>query len=96
MHPYTAQDFRFTRKGNVIYAMELGWPSSPTTIIHSLATALAAGAEKVEAVSLLGSGASISFEQQADGLHLQLPERPQEKYAYGFRIVLAAGAPPAK
>jgi alpha-L-fucosidase len=47
-------------------------------------------------VSLLGSGASISFEQQADGLHLQLPERPQEKYAYGFRIVLAAGAPPAK
>jgi alpha-L-fucosidase len=59
-------------------------------------TALAAGAEKVEAVSLLGSGARISFEQQADGLHLQLPERPQEKYAYGFRIVLAAGAPPAK
>jgi len=96
MQPYTAQDFRFTRKGNVIYAMELGWPSSPTSIIHSFATAPAAGAEKVEAVSLLGSGASISFEQQVDGLHLQLPERPQEKYAYGFRIVLAAGAPPAK
>jgi alpha-L-fucosidase len=96
MQPYTAQDFRFTRKGNVVYAMELGWPSSPTTIIHSFATAPAAGAEKVEAVSLLGSGASISFEQQADGLHLQLPERPREKYAYGFRIVLAADAPPAK
>ena len=91
---YTPQDFRFTRKGNVIYAMELGWPSSPTTVIHSFATEPRAGAEKVEAVSLLGSAASISFQQEADGLHLQLPERAQQEYVYAFRIVVAA--PPTK
>ncbi len=43
---------------------------------------------------LAEGGASISFQQQADGLHLQLPEQPQERYAYTFRIVTAA--PPAK
>ena len=88
--PYTSEDFRFTRKGNVIYAMELGWPAMPSAVIHSLATASDA---KVESVTLLGSGASIPFQQQPDGLHLQLPERPKGNYAYTFRIVVASSAP---
>jgi hypothetical protein len=43
---------------------------APATVIHSLATEPAPGAEKVESVSLLGSGASISFQQQAEWLAL--------------------------
>lgn len=34
--PYTAEDFRFTTKGGVLYAGELGWPSKPETVIHSI------------------------------------------------------------
>ena len=26
--PFTAEDFRFTTKGNALYAIELGWPAS--------------------------------------------------------------------
>jgi alpha-L-fucosidase len=84
--PYTPQDFRFTSKGNVLYAIELGWPPSGKTVIHSLAAEPVVGAVKVESVSLLGSTAAISFHQDAEGLHLQLPEPPAEKYAYVFRI----------
>jgi len=87
--PYTAQDFRFTRKGNVVYAIELGWPSSPSTTIHAFASGKTAGAERVESVTLLGRDSTVSFRQEADGLHLQLPERAEGKFAYAFRIVVA-------
>ena len=33
---YTAEDFRFTQKDGVLYAIELVKPANPTTIIHSL------------------------------------------------------------
>jgi len=82
---YTAEDFRFTTKGNVLYAIELGWPSSGQAVIRALGTS-AKGGEKVESVSLLGSEASLQFQQQPDGLHIQLPAQAPGKYAYVFRI----------
>jgi hypothetical protein len=44
------------------------------------------GSQKVESVSLLGTDAKLQFQQQADGLHIQLPAQDSEKYAYVFRI----------
>jgi alpha-L-fucosidase len=83
---YTAEDFRFTTKGNALYAMELGWPASGEAVIHSLGSS-AMGGQKIGAVVLLGSDAKIAFQQQADGLRIQLPARAPGKYAYAFRIV---------
>jgi alpha-L-fucosidase len=34
--PYTAEDFRFTKKGEALYAIELEWPSNREAVIHSL------------------------------------------------------------
>ena len=34
--PFTAEDFRFTKKGDVLYAIELGWPANREAVIHSL------------------------------------------------------------
>ena len=34
---YTAEDFRFTTKGNNLYAIELAWPSGNEAMIHSMA-----------------------------------------------------------
>jgi alpha-L-fucosidase len=83
--PYTAEDFRFTKKGDALYAIELGWPASREAVIHSLgSTALGA---KIRSVDLLGSDAKITFEQREDGLHIHLPEHGPGKYAYAFRIV---------
>ncbi|MGB9465803.1 MAG: alpha-L-fucosidase [Candidatus Acidiferrum sp.] len=85
---YTAEDFRFTTKGNTLYAIELGWPSNGEAVIHSLGSTALAG-QKIESVALLRSDAKVAFQQQPDGLHIHLPPPPLGRYAYAFRVVLA-------
>ena len=82
--PYTAEDFRFTTKGETLYAIELGWPKGGEAVIHSLARQ--AGAGKVGSVALLGSPAKINFTQEPDGLHLKLPMAPVGTIAYTFKV----------
>jgi alpha-L-fucosidase len=82
--PFTAQDFRFTKKDSMLYAIELGWPIDREAVIHSLAGQV--GEAKIASVALLGSEAKIAFEQRDDGLHIHLPEQTPGKYAYSFRI----------
>ncbi len=81
---YTAEDFRFTSKGNVLYAIGLAWPGSGEAMIHSLASTV--GSASVRSVNLLGSDAQIQFEQRPEGLHVLLPVQPPAKYAYALRI----------
>ena len=88
---YTAEDFRFTAKGNIFYAIELGWPASGEAVIHSLGSGAANG-QKISSVVLLGSDAKLAFQQQADGLRIHLPAQAPGKYAYAFRIVFESGA----
>jgi len=85
---YTAEDFRFTKKGDVLYAIEMGWPANGEAVIHTLGTTGSGDRGKVKSVALLGADSTVSFEQRADGLHIQLPERNPGKYAYSFRIVV--------
>ena len=82
---YTSEDFRFTTKGDVLYAIGLGWPPSGEAIIHSLASTV--GAEHVQSVSLLGSDAKLQFEQRTDGLHVRMPAQTPAKYAYALRVM---------
>jgi alpha-L-fucosidase len=84
-HPYTAEDFRFTRKGDVLYAIELGWPSNREAIIRALGRS-AGEHGKIASLLLLGSDSKLEFEQREDGLHIHLPEHNPGKYAYSFRI----------
>jgi alpha-L-fucosidase len=81
---YTAEDFRFTTNGNVLYAIGLGWPIDGEAIIHSLASTV--GTEPAQSVILLGSDAKLQFEQRADGLHVRLPAQSPPKYAYALRV----------
>jgi alpha-L-fucosidase len=81
---YTAEDFRFTTKSGTLYAIELGWPSSGEAVIHALG--ISPGSQRIESVGLLGSDAKLEFEQQADGLHIQVPAEDPGKYAYAFRV----------
>jgi alpha-L-fucosidase len=83
---FTPQDIRFTTKEGVLYAIALGWPQGGHLTIHSLGTA---SNVHVGDVALLGYAGKISFEQQADGLHLEVPARPVGMYAYSFRIAQA-------
>ncbi len=81
---YTPEDFRFTTKGDVLYAVGLAWPTSGEAVIHSLAQIT--GGERVHSVALLGSDATLRFNQSADGLHVQVPAQPTGKYAYVLRV----------
>jgi len=81
---YTADDFRFTTKGKVLYAIELAWPVGGVAVIHSLGSTL--GSREITSVALLGSESKLEFEQQADGLHMKLPAQAPGKYAYAFRV----------
>jgi alpha-L-fucosidase len=70
----------------MLYAIELSWPADGQAVIHSLASGGTSGAQKVKSVTLLGSAGEVAWQQQADGLHIQLPREPPGKYAYVFRI----------
>lgn len=85
--PYTPEDFRFTTKGNNLYAIELGWPDTGQTVVHMLGTG-AMGSQHIQSVSLLGSNARPKFEQQPDGLHITAPAKPAGEAAYVYCITL--------
>jgi alpha-L-fucosidase len=85
--PYTAEDFRFTTKGNNLYAIELGWPQSGEAVIHALGTT-GLGSQHIEGVEMLGSEAKVKFDQQSDGLHITVPAKPAGEAAYVYRIRL--------
>ncbi|HZR64771.1 MAG TPA: alpha-L-fucosidase [Terriglobales bacterium] len=82
---YTAEDFRFTTKGDVLYAIGLAWPTNGEAVIHSLASTV--GSEPVQSVILLGSDARLQFEQRSDGLHVRMPAQAPTKYAYALRVI---------
>jgi alpha-L-fucosidase len=85
---YTAEDFRFTTKGDDLYAIELAWPSGQEAVIHSL-TGDALKGRQIQAITLLGSAAPLTYKQQPDGLHIELPAKPAGAYAYAYRIALS-------
>ena len=83
--PYTAEDFRFTVKGDTLYAIELGWPTDGKITVHSLGSNALTG-QKIKSVDLVGSDAKVVWRQDGEGLVVQLPPRPVGKYAYVLRL----------
>jgi len=84
--PFTAEDFRFTVKGQDLYAIELGWPADGKVTIHSLGQAAPGAGYAIQEVRLLGSENKLQWEQHADALEIKLPSRPPAKYAYVYQI----------
>ncbi len=72
-------DVRFTRKGDVLYAIALEWPEEELRL-----TSLA-GKEVVK-VDMLGSAETIRWKQDSRGLVIQPPAARPCRYAYTFRI----------
>jgi alpha-L-fucosidase len=86
--PYTPQDFRFTAKGNVIYAIEMASPESGESLIHSLDTGALAG-KTISSISVLGQTVPVGYQLQSDGLHLKMTaQAPTGKHALVYKIQL--------
>lgn len=79
--PLGAEDFRFTTKGNILYATFFAWPESQKVTIKSLAF------EKISNVQLLGSKDNIQWQQISDGLAVNLPQQQPCNNAYVLKII---------
>ena len=85
--PFGTEDIRFTRKGDALYAIVLGWPANNQVIIKSLATDSAYYKKQIQRVALLGGEASLAFERKSNGLVVQLPENSREQVAVALKIL---------
>ena len=84
--PFTAQDVRFTTKGDTVYAFVMGWPASGKVTIKSLANGSAHRQKAITRVELVG-GQQLAFERTADGLTVTLPaQAPALPYANALKI----------
>lgn len=73
---FTAQDIRFTKKDNTLYAFLLAYPERDTALIKTLNSA---SSVDIANVSMLGSSENIEWSQDDAGLHLSVPsEKPCE------------------
>jgi len=94
--PYTSQDFRFTRKGNVLYAIGMGCPADGATggsgTIHALGSAKEAAGLTLTSVELVGSQEKVNWLQMPEALNVKLPAGAACKYAYVLRIGVSEGA----
>jgi alpha-L-fucosidase len=88
---FTAEDIRFTTNHGALYAIALGWPSNGELRIRSLARGLPYFNGPVCEVNLLGSNRATPWRQEADGMHIELPEQRPDEPAFTFRIMEPRG-----
>ena len=69
---FTAQDVRFTTRGDTLYALVLGWPGDRRVTIRSLASGSPLAPGEVGRVRLLGGG-PLEHARDAAGLTVTLP-----------------------
>lgn len=85
--PFGPADIRFTTKGEVLYAIVLGWPEDGKVLVRSLAANNPLRPQPIQAVSLCG-GAPLKFTRTERGLEVTLPrEKPETHYAFALKIV---------
>ncbi|MEN9938716.1 MAG: hypothetical protein RLZZ387_5295 [Chloroflexota bacterium] len=84
---FTSQDFRFTTKGDALYAICLGWPEGPVTIA-SLGAGSALPAERIAEVHMLGAEGALEWSQSEAGLTITPPAAAPCAHAYTFKIAL--------
>lgn len=86
---FGSSDFRFTTKGDTLYAIALGWPADGKFVITSLAGGSSNYPRQIGKVELLGSQSNLKWSRRPLGLEIQAPDTPPCKHAYTFRILPA-------
>lgn len=81
---FTAKDFRFTRKGNAVYAIAMGWPSDGILRIKSLKQ----GTENIRSIELLGCTDTLTYTQTPDCLEVTLPSNKPCEHAFSLKLIV--------
>lgn len=81
---YTAQDIRFTTKGDTLYAIALDWPADGILKIHSLGEGQ--DEREIKSVQLIGNEDNLSFTRDNESLIVTLPKTKPCNFAFSLRI----------
>jgi alpha-L-fucosidase len=85
--PFTAEDIRFTAKGDVLYAISLGLPVERKLTIKTLAEGSQYYPKEISHIKLLGSSQPLNFVRNTNGVEVIFPEGLQEQVAYTLKIM---------
>lgn len=83
----TADEARFTTKGNTRYTFVMGWPEKQA-VIKPLATTSSVAQTKVGHVELLGFKGKVKWTQDEKGLTVQMPEQEPSDHAIALKIAV--------
>jgi alpha-L-fucosidase len=81
----TAEDFRFTTRGDSLYLFVMGIPEKQVTV-PDLAPGKTLSAGKIVDVELLGHDGKLAWSQSDSGLRIELPQSLPCKHALAFRV----------
>lgn len=81
----TAEEVRFTAKGDTLYAFVMGWPEQKVTI-KPLAKTSRLSPAKINHVKLLGHEGRVKWSQDDQGLTVWMPEQKPCDHAIALKI----------
>jgi alpha-L-fucosidase len=90
---FSSEDIRFTSKDDSVYAIVLACPADGRITIKSLAKGSKLSNREIQTVRLLGSGASLKWTRDSDGLRIELPASTACSRALAFKISPVEPAP---
>ncbi len=79
-----SRGFRFTTRGNTLYAIALSWPENEAVIVSLASTNAFAG--RIKTVTLLGHKGALAFSQDETGLKIKMPAEKPCDYAWTYKI----------
>jgi len=84
---YKPADIRFTKKGNFVYAIQLGWPGAKhETLLKSFSGKRRQESLKIKSVRMLGSDEKITWSLREHGLAVTSPLSAPDKMAVVYKI----------
>ena len=83
---YDAREIRFTTKGDVLYAIALGWPEDRKLVVRSLGKPADENVNNITSVSLLGFDGKLEWQQTPEGLTVTLPAQKISEYTTALKI----------
>jgi len=82
----TAEDVRFTTKGDELYAFCMDWPADGKAVFKPLALGGPQAVGRIQNVELLGSG-PVQWTQDETALTIQLPQTKPCDHAIVFKVI---------
>ena len=85
---FTGKDIRFTKKGDALYAICLGWPEMEA-VIESLGTGRGLWLKEIGEVRMLGVDKPLNWSRNAKSLTVEMPDKKPCDHAFTLKVVPA-------